>query len=217
MTGSKETPADPILAIATGNAHKVEEIFDVLAPLIPGLRRDQIVTQKQLGIPSPVEDAVSFEGNALIKAESLAQESGLPTLGDDSGLVVDVMGAAPGIFSARWAGQFGGEDANMSLLLDQLKDVPAPHRGASFVCVTALVTPSGTRHFARGTVEGSLRTSPRGEGGFGYDPIFTPAGWDKTLAEVSAAEKNRISHRARALQLLSPQIRKVLRGQLRLG
>lgn len=210
---SKGAP-EPWLAIATGNDHKAEEIFAVLQPLIPGLKREHIVTQKQLGISSPVEDAPTFEGNALIKAWAVAKESGLPTIGDDSGLVVETMGRAPGIFSARWAGRFGGENANMLLLLDQLHDLPDPYRGAKFVCVAALVTPTGARHFAKGEVTGNLAHSPLGDEGFGYDPIFIPTGWTKTIAQVSAAKKNEISHRARALRALSPQIRKALAAKL---
>ena len=206
----RESTVEPLLAIATGNDHKAQEIYQLLSPLIPGLKRENIVTQKQLGLPSPQEDGETFEANALTKARAVAEASGLPTIGDDSGLIVDVMGSAPGIFSARWAGGHGNEAANMRLLLDQLRDLPDDQRGARFVCVAALVTPSGVEVTTRGEVTGSLTRAPHGRHGFGYDPIFQPTGWTETLGEVSAERKNEISHRSRALEALAPHVKEVL-------
>ena len=207
MKGSTD---EALLAIATGNAHKAQEIFQLLSPLIPELKRENIVTQKQLGLPSPEEDGATFEANALLKARAVAEASGLATIGDDSGLIVDVMGEAPGIFSARWAGGHGDEAANMRLLLDQLQDLGDAHRGARFVCVAALVTPDGAERTTRGEVTGTLTRAPRGTHGFGYDPIFQPTGWNETLGQVPAERKNQISHRSRALEALAPYVREVL-------
>lgn len=202
--------SEPLLAVATGNSHKASEIYQILKPLIPRLRRDQIVTQKDLGVPSPVEDGVTFKENALLKARAVAEASGLPTVADDSGLVVDVMGQAPGIFSARWAGAHGDDQQNVRLLLSQLQDVPDDNRGARFVCSAVLVLPDGSHHGAQGTVQGKIIRAPRGDHGFGYDPVFRPEGWEKTTAEVPAEEKNSVSHRAEAFTALAPLIQKLV-------
>ncbi|KAE8763617.1 RdgB/HAM1 family non-canonical purine NTP pyrophosphatase [Georgenia thermotolerans] len=202
------TPAPPgtRLVLATHNLHKVRELRDILAPQLPGLDPESVVGAKDLGAAEPVEDGVTFAENALIKARALAAASGLPAVADDSGLCVDVLGGAPGVFSARWSGRHGDDRANLELLLAQLADVPAPHRGAHFACAAALVTPAGLEVVEEGHMPGVLLTAPRGSGGFGYDPILQPAGETRSAAELSAEEKNAISHRGKAFRALAPHI-----------
>lgn len=200
------------LAIATHNDHKVGEILAILAPHLPGLAREDIASAKDLGAPSPVEGGVTFAENALIKARALASSSGLPAIADDSGIAVDVMGGAPGIFSARWAGKNASDAANLQLLLEQLSDVKDPHRAARFVCAAVLVLPDGTEIVEIGEMPGRLAAEPAGEGGFGYDPIFIPEGHDVTSAELSPEDKNAISHRGAAFRALAPHVAAVLAG-----
>jgi XTP/dITP diphosphohydrolase len=149
---------------------------------------------------------VSFAENALIKARALAAATGLPAIADDSGIAVDVMGGAPGIFSALWSGRHGADTENLELLLAQMTDIPERHRGAAFVCAAALVTPDGTERVEIGTVRGRLAAAASGSNGFGYDPIFIPDGFAVTSAELSAEQKNAISHRAAAFEQLAPHI-----------
>ncbi|MGA8790702.1 MAG: non-canonical purine NTP pyrophosphatase, partial [Paenarthrobacter sp.] len=154
--------------------------------------------------------------NSLLKARAVAEATGLIAIADDSGLAVDVLGGAPGIFSARWSGTHGDDAANLNLLLAQLSDVPDSFRGAAFVCAAALAVP-GPDGIARETVEygqleGTLLREPRGEGGFGYDPVLQPAGMDRSCAELSSAEKNAISHRGQAFRALLPAIVEALSG-----
>ena len=204
----------PRLVLATHNEHKVGELRAILldAGTVPGLLPDEVVGAARFTDVQPVEDGVTFEANALIKARALAAESGLPAVADDSGLAVDVLGGAPGIFSARWAGRHGDDRANLDLLLAQLGDIAPEHRRARFVCAAALVTPEGFEHVVRGELVGTLLTVPRGDGGFGYDPILQPEGEDRSCAELSAGEKNAISHRGQAFRALAPTIADVLRG-----
>jgi len=194
------------IALATHNAHKVGEILAILTPLVPGLRDGDIVSAGDLGAPSPVEDGTSFAENALIKARALCASSGLPAIADDSGIAVDIMGGAPGIFSALWSGRHGADAENLALLLAQMADIPAPNRGAAFVCAAVLVKPDGTEVVEMGTVRGALATTASGRNGFGYDPIFIPEGYSVTSAELEPEEKNRISHRAAAFRALAPHI-----------
>jgi len=198
------------LALATHNAHKVGEITAILAPLVPGLIEGDIASAGELGAPSPVEDGVTFAQNALIKARALAAVSGLPAIADDSGISVDVMGGAPGIFSALWSGRHGADAENLALLLAQMADIPAPNRGAAFVCAAALVKPDGTELVEIGTLRGRLAGAASGGNGFGYDPIFIPEGFEVTSAELSPEQKNAISHRALAFRALAPAIAQVL-------
>ena len=187
--------------LATHNAHKVAEFQLMFSARFDGL---SVVSYDG---PEPKEDGTTFAENALIKARVAAAHSGLPALADDSGLCVDVMNGAPGIFSARWAGAKRGDAANLALLLEQLSDVPAPHRGAHYACVIALVIP-GTdglppqETVVEGHWHGSLEFVPRGSEGFGYDPIFVPKGESRTAAEMSPHEKNSRSHRAIAVEKL---------------
>lgn len=198
------------LVLATHNAHKVGELRAVLGPVVVGLDPADVVSAEDLGVPAPREDGVTFAQNALIKARALARATGLPAVADDSGLAVDVLGGAPGIFSARWAGAHGDDAANLALLLDQLADIGPEHRGAQFVCAAALVTPSGHEHVEEGVLRGTLATAARGSNGFGYDPVLVPEGETRTCAEMSPAEKNAISHRGKAFRALAPHIARVL-------
>lgn len=206
----------PRLVLATHNAHKLLELRQILAPVVPGLVDDDVVGAADVGAEPPVEDGVTFAENALIKARALARATGLVALADDSGLCVDVLGGAPGVFSARWAGAHGDDRANLDLLLSQLADVPDEHRGAQFTCAAALVTPDGHEHVELGVLRGRLARAPRGAHGFGYDPVLVPdhqPAWATepvTCAELSAAEKNAISHRGHAFRALAPVVAEVL-------
>ncbi len=186
--------------LATHNQHKIEEFAAILSAQIPG------ITITGYDGPEPVEDGVSFAENALIKARAAAAHTGLPALADDSGLCVDVLGGAPGIFSARWAGSAKDNAANVQLLLDQLSDVPAENRGAYFQCTIAVVYPSGEEFVVEGRWPGFLATEVHGVNGFGYDPIFIPEGFDVTAAILDPEEKNRLSHRSRALSALAERL-----------
>lgn len=180
------------LVVATHNAHKVEELNAILGGLVDGL--------ELLGYdgPEPIEDGSSFLENALIKARAAYVHTGLPSMADDSGIAVEILGGAPGIFSARWA---GGRDnvQNRRLLLAQLADVPAQNRAASFVCTIALVGPDGEISFT-GIWPGSVAFEEQGEHGFGYDPVFIPEGFEVTAAQLEAEVKNSMSHRSLALE-----------------
>ncbi len=196
----------PLLILATHNEHKVGELRAILSPLLPELHPSCIVSAAGFNLPEPVEDEVTFAGNALIKARAVATTTGILTVADDSGLCVDVLGGAPGVFSARWVGHHGDDLGNLNLLLAQLSDVPDEHRGAGFHCAAAMVTPEGHEIVEEGVMRGHLSRSPRGENGFGYDPIFVPQGLDVSSAELSPAEKDAISHRGKAFRALAPQI-----------
>ncbi|KSW19619.1 non-canonical purine NTP pyrophosphatase [Cellulomonas sp. B6] len=201
-----QVPAGARLVLATHNAHKVGELRAILAPALPGLDPAAVVGARDVRAPEPVEDGVTFEQNALIKARALAAATGLPAVADDSGLSVDVLGGAPGIFSARWAGRHGDDAANLALLLAQLADIAPEHRAARFVCAAALVTPDGVEHVEVGTLEGTLAAAPRGVHGFGYDPVLVPSGDTRTCAELTPDEKNEISHRGQAFRALVPHV-----------
>ena len=202
------------LVLATHNAKKVGELRAILGPVMPDLAPEEVVGAGDIGAPSPVEDGVTFAENALIKARALARATGLPAVADDSGLSVDVLGGAPGIFSARWAGSARGDEANLRLLLEQLADVRPEHRRAHFHCAAAFVTPEGFEHVVEGRLPGLLTDAPRGDGGFGYDPILVPdeqparaaGGQPLTSAELTAEEKNAISHRGVAFRALAPVV-----------
>ena len=215
-------PDGAALVLATHNPGKLAELRAVLAPLAPGLDPRSIISAASLGAPEPVEDGLSFAANAEIKARALARATGLPAVADDSGLCVDVLGGAPGIFSARWCGRHGDDAANLRLLLDQINDVADPHRTARDTCAAVLAAP-GRGPDGRPTVtriersmEGRLLGEPRGEGGFGYDPIFVPVqedapgGAGRTTAQMSPEEKNTISHRGQALRALAPVLAALL-------
>ncbi len=202
----------PRLVLATHNAHKIGELRAILAPALPGLDEAAVVGARELGAPEPVEDGVTFAENALLKARALARFTGLPAVADDSGLSVDVLGGAPGIFSARWSGRHGDDAANLALLLAQLADIAPEHRRARFTCAAALVTPDGVEVVETGHLVGRLATTPRGAGGFGYDPVLIPEGEARTCAELTPQEKNAISHRGQAFRALAPAIVAALGG-----
>jgi XTP/dITP diphosphohydrolase len=192
MTG-RLIPGSP-LVIASHNPGKVAEIAALLAPF--GI---STVSAASLGLPEPEETGDSFEANAALKARAAAEAGGMPALADDSGLVVPALGGAPGIYSARWAGpakDFGTAMERVHRELGQ-KD-----RSASFVAVLALAWPGGETELFRGEVAGTLTWPPRGDRGFGYDPMFVPLGGIHTFGEIEPAEKHRISHRARAFAKL---------------
>lgn len=195
------------MILATRNAHKVTEVRAILAPFLP---EGFVLEAVPESLPEPVEDGASFAENAIIKATQVARELGVPAIADDSGLCVDIMGGAPGIFSARWSGHHGDDAANLDLLLAQLADVKPEQRGARFVCAAALAMPDGSVVVEEGQMRGSLRYERAGKGGFGYDPIFEAEGYGVTNAELPTQEKNAISHRARALAALAPHIAKIL-------
>ncbi|GAA2842954.1 XTP/dITP diphosphohydrolase [Leucobacter komagatae] len=188
------------VVLASHNANKLVELRAVLEPLIPGI---ELVGYDG---PEPVEDGLSFEANALLKARAAAAHTGLPALADDSGIAVEVLGGSPGIFSARWGGHARDDRANVKLLLEQLSDIAEEHRAAGFVCAAALVTPEGQEVCELGVWQGALLTEPVGENGFGYDPIFLPEGERRSAAEMRPEEKNLVSHRTRAFTQLAPAI-----------
>jgi len=195
------------LVVASRNRGKVEEVGRLLSGLGLEVRSlDEAGVDPALELPEPHE---TFADNALSKARSLQRLLGGFALGDDSGLEVDVLGGAPGVRSARWAGVEGaGRDAaNNARLLHALAGVPAARRTARFVCCLALVGPAGELVTARASCEGVILAEARGQGGFGYDPLFLPAGCDRTMAELGLDEKNRLSHRGQALRALFEGLR----------
>jgi len=199
-------PMTSRIVLATHNPHKVEEFGHIVAATRPDV---EVVGYDG---PEPVEDGVTFAQNALIKARAAAAHTGLPAVADDSGICVDVLGGAPGVFSAYWAGHRKDAVANLELLLDQLSDIADEHRAAQFVSTIALVIPGGDEHVVEGVWPGRLASAPVGEGGFGYDPVFIPDGQEgtpRTVAEWSPAEKNAASHRARAFAALAPLLREL--------
>ena len=198
------------LVLATHNKGKLAELRAILAGILPP---EEIVSSNDLDLPDVKETGVTFAENALLKARAVAQQTGLISLADDSGLAVDVLGGAPGIFSARWVGHHGDDDANIDLLLAQLSDIPAAHRQAAFVCAAAMVTPEGAETVEHGYLRGTLLSERRGSGGFGYDPILQPDGYNISTAEMSAEEKNEISHRGEAFRALATHVRQVLSSE----
>ncbi|WP_434317133.1 RdgB/HAM1 family non-canonical purine NTP pyrophosphatase [Leifsonia sp. P73] len=192
------------VVLATHNRHKAREFQQILGDAVPGL---EIVGYDG---PEPVEDGVTFEANALIKARAAAAHTGLPALADDSGICVDAMGGAPGIFSARWAGRHGDAEANLRLLLDQLADLPDGSRTAHFTATLALVSPDGRESVVEGLWPGRIAHEARGEHGHGYDPIFVPDGHEGTAAELGPEVKNAESHRSRAFAAIVPALRELV-------
>lgn len=194
------------LVLATRNQHKKEE----LAALLEG-SGVQILTLDELPpLPEVVEDGLTFRDNALKKARSTALASGYYCLADDSGLVVDILEGQPGVYSARFAGPEADNQKNNQKLLTLLSNVPKENREARFVCVIAVSDPLGKTRTVEGSCPGSIAFEPHGQGGFGYDPLFIPDGFSRTFAELSGAEKNRISHRGRALLEAIPLVHEIL-------
>ncbi|MEU4684775.1 RdgB/HAM1 family non-canonical purine NTP pyrophosphatase [Streptomyces xinghaiensis] len=199
------------LILATRNTHKVTELRAILADAGLGAEDVELVgADAYPEIPDVQETGVTFAENALLKAHALARATGHPAVADDSGLCVDVLGGAPGIFSARWAGRHGDDKANLDLLLAQLADITDEHRGAHFACAAALAMPDGTERVVEGRLTGTLRHTPAGTGGFGYDPVLQPDGETRTCAELTPEQKNAISHRGKAFRALAPLVRELL-------
>lgn len=193
------------VVVATGNAHKVAEIEAILAPVMPGVA---FYALGELGdFPDPVENGDAFSENAIIKAQAALEETGLPAVADDYGLVVDALGGEPGIMSARWAGVHGDDARNNAKLMREMEGVADADRTARFHSSVVLVRPDGIVVTGEGDCEGMIGFEPRGEHGFGYDPLFWPADTPgRTMAELEPAEKNAISHRARALAQLAERL-----------
>ncbi|MEU1789201.1 RdgB/HAM1 family non-canonical purine NTP pyrophosphatase [Streptomyces sparsogenes] len=196
------------LILATRNTYKITELRSILSDA--GLDVELVGADAYPEVPDVKETGVTFAENALLKAHALARATGHPAVADDSGLCVDVLGGAPGIFSARWSGRHGDDRANLELLLTQLADVPDEHRAAHFECAAALALPDGTERVVTGRLPGTLRRAPVGGGGFGYDPILQPDGETRTCAELTPEEKNAISHRGKAFRALAPVVRDLL-------
>ena len=186
------------IVIATTNQNKLRE----LKALLKGLDVQLLSLLDFPDCPAVVEDGESFAENALKKAQTISAHTGLLTIADDSGLEVDYLGGRPGIFSARYAGEGSDDRKNYEKLLQEIKDVAPEKRGARFRCVLAIAAPSGKQRIAEGEYLGLIIAEPRGENGFGYDPVFLDTSSGLTFAEMSSAQKNQISHRARALQEL---------------
>jgi XTP/dITP diphosphohydrolase len=197
-------PANTVV-LATRNEGKIRELARILGGAIALVGLDAFPDA-----PDVAETGATFEANALLKAHAIAAHTGLPAVADDSGLCVDALNGMPGILSARWAGGHGDDKANLDLVLAQIADMPDDRRGAHFFCAAAFVVPSVSgpagEHVVTGQMDGQLIRAPRGNGGFGYDPIFVPAGFEVTTAEMTAEEKDAISHRGRAFRALVPFI-----------
>lgn len=208
----KERDADIIMnsnvkiVAATGNKHKIEEIESITKKF--GMN---VITKAEAGVADldVEETGTTFEENSFIKAEAIMKATGMPAIADDSGLEADALAGAPGVYSARFSGEDATDESNNIKLMHLMEDVPDDKRGARFVSVVTLCFPDGTSVAARGECPGTLRRSPRGDGGFGYDPLFVPDGYEKTYAELTADEKNSISHRAKALEILSEKLKEL--------
>jgi XTP/dITP diphosphohydrolase len=198
------------VVLATRNEHKVVELRHILADVVAELDLEIVGASAYPAVPDVVEDGVTFEANARLKAQAMARATGHPALADDSGLAVDVLGGAPGIFSARWAGKHGDDHANLELLLAQLADVRDEHRAAAFVCAAVLALPDGTVRCTEGRMRGTLAREPKGQNGFGYDPILIVEGDTRHAAELTPEEKNAISHRGQAFRAMAPHLRELL-------
>lgn len=187
------------LVLATHNSGKLEEIANLLAPLAC-----EVTSAGALGLPSPEETGQTFHENTAIKARAAMEATGLPALADDSGLCIDALHGAPGVYTADWA----GEPRDYANAFARIRAELAAHGvreenpAAKFVCVLALAMPGGALHYFEGEVRGRLAFPPRGAGGFGYDPVFMPEGYDQTFGELPPEAKRNLSHRARAMQAL---------------
>ncbi len=183
------------IVIASRNPGKIREIREALD--VPGV---ELLTYEDLGDwPEPEETGSTFEENAVIKATALSERFSRAALADDSGLMVDHLDGRPGVHSSRYAGPEGNAERNIDRLLQEMKGVPPERRGARFICVMALVSPDGQTIITSGTCEGTILSGRRGTGGFGYDPVFEPAGFNRSMAQLSLEKKNSISHRGKAL------------------
>jgi XTP/dITP diphosphohydrolase len=187
------------IVLATRNRGKIDELRRILGD-----------SYELMGLPDEApevaETGTTFEDNALLKARSAAEHTGLVAVADDSGLTVDALNGMPGVLSARWSGRHGNDEANLALVLGQVAEIPDERRGAAFVCAAAVVTPDGRERVVLADVRGHLIRGPRGSNGFGYDPIFVPDGDTRTTAEMPSPEKDAISHRGKAFRALAEQL-----------
>lgn len=199
-----------IAVIATGNRHKLEEISEMLKDF-----NIQVKSMSDLGLEGLEieETGITFEENAIIKAETVCQKTGLMALADDSGLEVDALNGAPGIYSARYAGEQGDDEANNRKLLEALKDVSLEDRQARFVCALAAVFPDGLKIVVRGTVEGYIDFEKKGVHGFGYDPLFLIPAYQQTFGQLGPVIKNSMSHRGRAIELMKDNLMALFEGK----
>jgi XTP/dITP diphosphohydrolase len=193
------------LVLATRNQGKITEFRRILEALAPGAI-ELIGVDQFPDLVDVEETGLTFEENSLLKARYTSQATGLPAIADDSGLCVDALNGDPGIFSARWAGEHGNDQANLEKVLRQLKDVPHDQRTAHFMCVASLVLPDGRQQVAEGRFDGHILLAPVGENGFGYDPIFQPVGMSISSAQMSAEEKDVASHRGKSLRAIAPHV-----------
>lgn len=198
------------VVLATHNAKKLAELRRLVKAA--GLDVGVLGLDDLPPYAEPAETETTFEGNALIKARAAVAQTGRLALADDSGLAVDRLNGMPGVRSSRWAGARAADADNNELLLRQLEDVPDPHRTARFVCAMAMVTPDGAEVVRHGVVNGRLLTAPRGENGFGYDPLFVPDGYEQTTAELDPSAKDAISHRGRAVRAILVDLQHWLAG-----
>ena len=197
------------LVLATRNQGKITEFRRILEALAPG--EIELVGVDQFPDLVDVDETGStFEENSLLKARYTCLATGLPAIADDSGLCVDALNGDPGIYSARWAGEHGNDQANLEKVLDQLKYVPDEKRTAHFMCVASLVLPDGREQVGEGRFEGHILHAPVGENGFGYDPIFQPLGLRISSAQMSAQEKDLVSHRGKSLRAIAPHVIQLL-------
>jgi XTP/dITP diphosphohydrolase len=192
------------VVLASGNAGKLRELEALLAPI--GF---SVTPQSAFGIETPPETGTTFLANALLKARHASRLAGRPALADDSGIEVDALQGRPGIYSARYAGEGASDADNLEKMLHELRAVPPAERTARYQCVIVLTRDANDSCpvIAQGSWEGQITPEPRGSGGFGYDPLFLPSGSDRTAAELSAAEKNAVSHRGQALRALVARLR----------
>lgn len=199
------------LLIATRNKGKIEEFRRILTAIAPG--EIELVGLDQFPEISDVEETGStFQENALLKAREYSEATGLPAIADDSGLCIDALGGDPGIYSARWAGNHGDDLANIEKVLASLEEVPDELRRAHFVCAAALVLPDGRSHVVEADFAGSILRKPVGDLGFGYDPIFRPEGLEISSAQMSAQEKDEVSHRGKSLRAIAPHVITLLKS-----
>jgi XTP/dITP diphosphohydrolase len=190
------------VVLASRNAKKLAELRRILTPQIPDI--EVLGLDDVEAFDEPAETEPTFEGNALIKARACLEVTGLPSLADDSGLCVDALNGMPGVLSARWSGE--GDRANNALLLRQIGDVPDERRSARFRCAVALCVPGGTEIVEHGEMTGRILRGEKGDGGFGYDPLFAADGYDVSTAQLAPDEKDRISHRGKALRAITPHV-----------
>ncbi|MCW2584424.1 MAG: Nucleoside-triphosphatase [Klenkia sp.] len=196
------------LLLATRNAGKLVELQRLLTAAVPGV--EVLGLRDVEEYPEAPETGATFAENALLKAREAVRHTGLPAVADDSGITVDALNGMPGVLSARWSGRHGDDPANTALLLGQLADVPDERRGAAFVCAAAVVTPGGVERVLEREWRGVVLREGRGSNGFGYDPVFVPAGGDRSSAELTPDEKDAASHRGQAFAALVPVLAELL-------